>query len=156
MIGKTGNLKKSGKGNELLDLELAKLNERVEQLQSDGSGFWEEASTVIGQMSKTVKTGLEGGSVGVVRFWSRCGYTGSIFTAKGGFVIGFMTTMAYESYRIEAGHSYLEMLDEGLSEKDAQHISTAVGLITSLEFGGAGIVFRPLIKKYLAKKFLNN
>ena len=38
-IGKIGNLKKSGKGNELLDLELAKLNERVEQLQSDGSGF---------------------------------------------------------------------------------------------------------------------
>ena len=64
-----------------------------------------------------------------------------------------MTTMAYESYRIEAGHSYLEMLDEGLSEKDAQHISTAVGLTNAaLEFGGAGIVFRPLIKKYLAKE----
>jgi len=154
-IGKIGNLKKSGKGNELLDLELAKLNERVEQLQSDGSGFWEEASTVVGQMSKTVKTGLEGGSAGAAIGFGLGSVTGpgSIFTAKGGFVVGFMTTMAYESYKIEAGHSYLEMLDEGLDERDAQHISTGVGLTNAaLEFGGAGIVFRPLIKKYLAKE----
>ena len=154
-IGKIGNLKKSGKGNEALDLELAKLNERVEQLQSDGSGFWEEASTVVGQMSKTVKTGLEGGSAGAAIGFGLGSVTGpgSIFTAKGGFVVGFMTTMALESYRIEAGHSYLEMIEEGIDEETSKHISTGVGLVNAaLEFGGAGIVFKPLIKKYLAKE----
>ena len=154
-IGKIGNLKKVGKGNEQLDLELAKLNERVEELQSDGSGFWEEASTVIGQMSKTVKTGLEGGSVGAVTGAAAGAVLGpgSIFTAKGGFVVGFMTTMAMESYRIEAGHSYLEMIEEGIDEETAKHIGTGVGLVNAaLEFGGAGVVFKPLIKKYLAKE----
>ena len=154
-IGKIGNLKKVGKGNEQLDLELAKLNERVEELQSDGSGFWEEASTVIGQMSKTVKTGLEGGSVGAVTGAAAGAVLGpgSIFTAKGGFVVGFMTTMAMESYRIEAGHSYLEMIEEGIDEETAKHIGTGVGLVNAaLEFGGAGAVFKPLIKKYLAKE----
>tara|TARA_B100002019_G_scaffold120941_1_gene103882 strand:- start:3732 stop:12302 length:8571 start_codon:yes stop_codon:yes gene_type:complete len=154
-IGKIGNLKKSGKGNEALDLELAKLNERVEQLQSDGSGFWEEASTVVGQMSKTVKTGLEGGSAGAAIGFGLGSVTGpgSIFTAKGGFVVGFMTTMALESYKIEAGHSYLEMIEEGIDEETSKHISTGVGLVNAaLEFGGAGVVFKPLIKKYLAKE----
>ena len=103
--GKIGNLKKSGKGTEELNAELAEINQRLEELNSDGSGILEEGFAIFGQYSKTLPTALEGGSVGAVIGAGAGAVTGpgSIFTAKGGFIIGFLGTLGYETYKIEAG-----------------------------------------------------
>ena len=51
--------KKSGKGNEELNTELAEINQRLEELNSDGSGILEEGFAIFGQYSKTLPTALD-------------------------------------------------------------------------------------------------
>ena len=156
--GKIGNLKKSGKSNEELNTELAEINQRLEQLNSDGSGILEEGFAIFGQYSKTLPTALEGGSVGAVVGASAGAVTGpgSIFTAKGGFLLGFLGTLGLETYKIEAGSTYLDLvkelnLTEGVDDQTAKHIATGVGVTNMLlEWVGASAVTAP-IRKQLSK-----
>ena len=53
---------------------------------------------------------------------------GSIFTAKGGFIVGFLGTLGLETYKIEAGSTYLDLVDElnlvqGENDQVAKHIA---------------------------------
>ena len=156
--GKIGNLKKSGKGNEELNTELAEINQRLEELNSDGSGILEEGFAIFGQYSKTLPTALEGGSVGAALGFGAGAVTGpgSIFTAKGGFIIGFLGTLGYETYKIEAGSTYLDLVEElnlteGVDDQTAKHIATGVGVTNMLlEWVGASAVTAP-IRKTLSK-----
>ena len=156
--GKIGNLKKSGKGNEELNTELAEINQRLEELNSDGSGILEEGFAIFGQYSKTLPTALEGGSVGAALGFGLGSVTGpgSIFTAKGGFIVGFLGTLGYETYQIEAGSTYLDLVEElklteGVNDQTVKHIATGVGLTNMLlEWYGASVVTAP-IRKQLSK-----
>ena len=156
--GKIGNLKKSGKGNEELNAELAEINQRLEELNSDGSGILEEGFAIFGQYSKTLPTALEGGlytgaAAGVAGAVTG---PGSIFTAKGGFIVGFLGTLGLETYKIEAGSTYLDLVDElklteGVDDQTAKHIATGVGVTNMLlEWVGASAVTAP-IRKTLSK-----
>jgi len=156
--GKIGNLKKSGKGNEELNAELAEINQRLEELNSDGSGILEEGFAIFGQYSKTLPSALEGGAVGGVIGAGAGAITGpgSIFTAKGGFIVGFLGTLGLETYKIEAGSSYLDLVEElnlteGVDDQTAKHIATGVGVTNMLlEWVGASAVTAP-IRKTLSK-----
>ena len=163
--GKIGNLKKSGKGNEELNTELAEINQRLEELNSDGSGILEEGFAIFGQYSKTLPTALEGGSVGAVVGFGAGAVTGpgSIFTAKGGFIVGFLGTLGLETYKIEAGSTYLDLVEElnlteGVDDQTAKHIATGVGVANMLlEWVGASAVTAPLRKqlgKYATKQIV--
>ena len=163
--GKIGNLKKSGKGNEELNAELAEINQRLEELNSDGSGILEEGFAIFGQYSKTLPSALEAGlytgaASGVAG--SVLG-PGSIFTAKGGFIVGFLGTLGLETYKIEAGSSYLDLVEElnlteGVDDQTAKHIATGVGVANMLlEWVGASAVTAPLRKqlgKYATKQIV--
>ena len=163
--GKIGNLKKSGKGNEELNTELAEINQRLEELNSDGSGILEEGFAIFGQYSKTLPTALEtglytGAASGVAG--SVLG-PGSIFTAKGGFIVGFLGTLGLETYKIEAGSTYLDLVEElnlteGVDDQTAKHIATGVGVTNMLlEWVGASAVTAPIRKqlgKYATKQIV--
>ena len=156
--GKIGNLKKSGKGNEELNAELAEINQRLEELNSDGSGILEEGFSIFGQYSKTLPSALEAG----VYTGAASGVAGSvlgpgsIFTAKGGFIVGFLGTLGLETYKIEAGSTYLDLVEElklteGVNDQTAKHIATGVGVTNMLlEWVGASAVTAP-IRKQLSK-----
>ena len=156
--GKIGNLFKEGKTSDELNLELAEINQRLKELNSDGSGILEEGFAIFGQYSKTLPTALEGGSVGAVTGAALGSWTGpgSIFTAKGGFMVGFLGTLGYETYKIEAGSTYLDLVDElnlvqGENDQVAKHIATGVGVTNMLlEWVGASAVTAP-IRKQLSK-----
>jgi hypothetical protein len=156
--GKIGNLKKSGKSNEELNTRLAEINQRLEKLNSDGSGILKEGFSIFGQYSKTLPTALEGGvytgaAAGVAGAVTG---PGSIFTAKGGFIVGFLGTLGLETYKIEAGSTYLDLVEElnlteGLDDQTAKHIATGVGVTNMLlEWVGASAVTAP-VRKTLSK-----
>ena len=76
-----------GLSNEIIDKRIAEIGTRLEELEGDGSGLWENTFTIGGQWSKTmqesVKYGLAGGATG-----GTLGLMGGPFapiTVKGGF-----------------------------------------------------------------------
>ena len=140
-----------GKSNEIIDKRIEEIGVRLEELEGDGSGLWENTFTIGGQWSKTlqegVKYGLAGGATG-----GTLGLFGGPFapiTVKGGFITGFMwgmaTGSAKEGTMIEAGHQYNTLIKKGYSHETARNVGIAVGLINgSLEFVGVGTVAAPL------------
>ena len=124
-----------GVSNEAIDKRIEEIGVRLEELESDGSGMWENTFTIGGQWSKTmqeaVKYGVAGGATG-----GTLGLFGGPFapiTVKGGIITGFiwgMTTgSAKESIMIEAGHQYNALIDMGISHDVARNVGIAVGLV---------------------------
>ncbi len=163
--GRIGNLKKSGKSNEEINTRLAEINQRLEELNSDGSGILEEGFAVFGQYSKTLPNALEAGLYTGAASGAAGSILGpgSIFTAKGGFIVGFLGTLGYDTYKIEAGSTYLDLVEElnlteGVDDQTAKHIATGVGVTNMLlEWVGASFVTAPLRKtlsKYATKQIV--
>ena len=152
--GKIGTMKLYGNTDEKLDFELAEINKRLEEIEKDGTGIFEEGFSIIGQYSKTLPDALEiglytGAASGVAGAWLG---PGSIFTAKGGFIVGFLGSMAFDSYAIEGGSMYLDLAEEGMDDQTAKNIATGVGLVNAgFEFIGLGQVTAP-IRKALIKE----
>ena len=152
--GRIGILKKGGNTDPELDIELANINNRLQELEADGTGMFEEAGSIFGQYSKTLPEALEyglatGAAAGVAGAVTG---PGSIFTAKGGFLVGFLGSMAFDSYAIEGGSMYLDLVEEGMDDQTAKHIATGVGLVNAgIEFIGLGYVTAP-IRKALIKE----
>ena len=152
--GKIGTMKLYGNTDEDLDFELADINKRLEEIEKDGTGIFEEGFSIIGQYSETLPDALEiglytGAASGVAGAVTG---PGSIFTAKGGFIVGFLGSMAFDSYAIEGGSMYLDLLEEGLDGQTSRNIATGVGLVNAgLEFVGLGSVTQP-IRKALIKE----
>ena len=152
--GKIGTMKLYGNTDENLDAELAEINNRLETIEKDGTGIFEEGFSIVGQYSNTIPdalqtglyTGTAAGVAGAVLG------PGSIFTAKGGFIVGFLGSMAFDSYAIEGGSMYLDLAEEGMDDQTAKNIATGVGLVNAgLEFVGLGAVTQP-IRKALIKE----
>ena len=142
-----------GKSNEIIDQRIEEISVRLQELEGDGSGMWENAGTLAGQMSKTlqegVKFGVAGGATG-----GTLGLFGGPFapiTVKGGFITGFIWGMATGSAKegtiIEAGHQYNALIDMGVSHDVARNVGISVGLVNGgLEFVGLGTLTGPLRK----------
>ena len=140
-----------GKSNEIIDQRIEEIGVRLEELEGDGSGMWENTFTIGGQWSKTmqeaVKFGVAGGATG-----GTLGLMGGPFapiTVKGGIITGFiwgMTTgSAKEGTMIEAGHQYNALIDMGVSHETARSVGVAVGLVNGgLEFVGVSTVVAPI------------
>ena len=140
-----------GKSNEIIDQRIEEIGVRLEELESDGSGLWENTFTIGGQWSKTmqeaVKFGVAGGATG-----GTLGLFGGPFapiTVKGGIITGFIwgltTGSAKEGTMIEAGHQYNALIDMGISHDVARNVGIAVGLVNGgLEFVGLSTVTAPI------------
>ena len=62
-----------------------------------------------------------------------------------GFYAGYMAKNAEQAYRIEAGHSYMDMIEAGVDRSVAQYASTGVGLTNAaLNFVGLSMVASPI------------
>jgi hypothetical protein len=152
--GKIGTMKLYGNTDENLNTELAEINNRLETIEKDGTGIFEEGFSIIGQYSNTIPDALQtglytGAAAGVAGAVTG---PGSIFTAKGGFIVGFLGSMAFDSYAIEGGSMYLDLVEEGMNDQTAKNIATGVGLVNAgLEFVGLGAVTQP-IRKALIKE----
>ena len=140
-----------GKSNEAIDKRLIEIGLRLEELEGDGSGMWENTAAIGGQWSKTLQTaigyGVAGGTVGAT-----LGTLGGVFapiTVTGGLITGFTwglaTGSAKAAFQIEAGHQYNTLIDMGYSHNMARNVGIAVGLVNGgLEFTGVGFVLSPL------------
>ena len=152
--GKIGTMKLYGNTDENLDTELAEINNRLEEIEKDGTGIFEEGFSIVGQYSQTLpdalQTGLYTGAASGVA--GAVTGPGSIFTAKGGFIVGFLGSMAFDSYAIEGGSMYLDLAEEGMDDQTAKNIATGVGLVNAgFEFVGLSTVTAP-IRKALVKE----
>lgn len=140
-----------GKPNETIDKRIEEIGVRLEELEGDGTGMWENTFTIGGQWSKTMqeatKFGVAGGATG-----GTLGLLGGPFapiTVKGGIITGFiwgMTTgSAKEGTMIEAGHQYNTLIDMGVSHETARNVGAAVGLVNGgLEFVGISTITAPI------------
>ncbi len=165
-LGRLGNLKQTGQSSENIDARIGEINSRIQELEGDGAGFWENASEFVGQMSKTMPKAFEFGLGTGMSYATAVGIAGQvgpqiatpeeIITVPsafvGGFFAGFVAKMGAESYVIESGHSYLEMIEEGIDKDVAQYASSGVGIVNAaLEVVGVSVVAAPF-KKALMKR----
>ena len=134
---------------ETLD-ELKEIDDRLAELEADGTGPFEEGFAIFGQYSKTLPHAFAKGGAGAVIGGAAGSWLGpgSIFTAKGGFIAGFMTSLAYDSWAVESGNAYLTLYkDGGFDKNQSKWIATGVGIASAaLEIWGMSIVSAPIRK----------
>jgi len=143
-----------GKTDEKLDFQLAEIDERLKAFEADGTGIFEEGFAIFGQYSKSLPKAFGLGGAGWVTGAAVGSWTGpgSIITAKGGFIAGFMSSLAYDSLAIEGGNMYLDLSNEGFNPTHSRWISLGTGIVSAgLEIWGASIVSAPL-RKFLIQQ----
>ena len=143
-----------GKTDEKTDFELAEIDARLKEMEADGTGPFEEAFAVFGQYSKSLPKAVAAGTAGAGVGAAAGSWTGpgSAFTAKAGFVWGFMGSLAYDSLAIEGGNTYLALTEEDFNPTHSRWIALGTGLTSAaLELWGLGIVTAP-IRKLLVKQ----
>jgi len=165
-LGRLGNLKQTGQGTEAIDARIVEINERIQELEGDGSGMWENASEFVGQMSKTIPKAIKFGTYTGMTYSTAVAIAGQagpqIATPEelvtvptafvSGFFAGFVAKMSAEAYTIESGHSYIEMIEEGVDKDVAVYASSGVGVVNALlETAGLSVVASPF-KKALMKR----
>ena len=143
-----------GNTDEALDDELAEIDERLAAFEADGTGIFEEGFSIFGQYSKTLPRAFVAGGAGAATGAAVGSWTGpgSLITAKGGFILGFMSSLAADSFSIEGGNTYLELRAENFDPTLSRNIAIGVGLTSmALELWGASLFTAPL-RKYLAQQ----
>ena len=141
------------------------IESRLRELKGTG-GFAEATTKVLGQMSYTLPDSIAYGQAGAMTAGSAAFIAGQlgpqaalpeeIFTvptaAIGGFFAGSAAKMAEQSYRVEAGQAYLDMMRDGIDKNVARNVSAGVGLVNAtLEVVGVGFITAP-IKAALIKE----
>ena len=165
-LGRLGNLKQTGQGTEAIDARIGEINQRIQELEGDGSGMWENASEFVGQMSKTIPGAIEFGAYTGMTYSGAVAIAGQVgpqiatpeelvtvpTAFVSGFFAGFVAKMSAESYTIESGHAYIEMIEEGVDKDVARYASSGVGIVNALlETAGLSVVASPF-KKALMKR----
>ncbi len=141
------------------------IDTRLKQLKGTG-GFAEATSKILGQMSETLPEAVKYGEMGALTAGGAALIAGQLgpqvalpeeiltvpTAAIGGFFAGMTTKMAEQSYRIEAGSAYLDMIKDGIDRNTAVNVSAGVGLVNAaLEITGVGMIAAP-IKSALIKE----
>ncbi len=130
-------------------------------------GFLEWLGETFGQMRETLPQAVEGGMKGAALGAGAALVAGQLgpqalapeeaFTvpalAVKGFLAGFTAEAFVQSYVVEGGNSYKDMLNRGIDAKDARWWSRFVGLgNAAIEVGTVGLVSKPFVN--LAKRKL--
>ena len=143
-----------GDTNQELEEELQEIDDRLYELEADGTGIVEEGFAILGQYSQTLPKAFLAGGAGagvgaVATSWSG---PGAAVGAKTGFVWGFMTSLAYDSLAIEGGNMFIELDAAKFDKTHSRWISLGTGLASAaLELWGFSILSAPL-KKLLVKQ----
>lgn len=144
---------------------IGSIDAQLKALKGTG-GFAEATTKILGQMSQTLPEAVKYGEMGALTAGSAALIAGQLgpqvavpeevitvpTAAIGGFFAGMTAKMAEQSYRIEAGSAYLDMINEGIDRNVAVNVSAGVGLVNAtLEVVGVGLVAAP-IKNALIKE----
>lgn len=163
--GYIGQRAQSGTATEEDMKRVGAIDTRLKQLKGTG-GFSEATSKILGQMSETMPEAIKYGEMAALTTGGAALIAGQLgpqvalpeeivtvpTAAIGGFFAGMTAKMAEQSYRIEAGSAYLDMIKEGIDRNTAVNVSAGVGLVNAaLEVTGIGMVAAP-IKSALIKE----
>lgn len=165
-LGILGYQMKQGHDTPEIRARIQELNNRLEVWKGTG-GFAENASKILGQMFQGIPeiatfaagTGLTaGGSLALA------GQTPPLIAlpeelvtvpaaTAAGFASGWFVKAGERAHRIEAGHAYLDMIEQDIDPEIASAVATGVGLFNAaLEMGGMAAVATP-VKRALGKLF---
>jgi len=132
-------------------------------------GWLGEASTMVGQMADNAPEAFQFGlttSMAAGTFTAVAGQMGpqvampeELATVPiamvGGFFAGYRAKSVQQAYVVEAGHSYMDMIEAGVDKGTAQYASAGVGLVNAgLEAVGLKFVTGPI--EDLAKRQVVN
>lgn len=154
-----------GKADEAMWKRIKEINAQTKELKGTG-GFVESASKILGQMSVTMPKAIEYGEATALTTGTAALIAGQVgpqvavpeeiitvpAATIGGFIAGSTAKMAEQSYRIEAGQAYLDMIEQGINKDIARNVSAGVGLVNAgLEVVGIGFVTAPIKKALIAE-----
>jgi len=164
-MGFLGERAMVGQADKAMWKRIADLREKQKQLKGTG-GFVENAAQLIGQQFDTVpevmhfgaQAALAGGTAAAIagQLGPQIATPEEIFTvptaAIGAFFAGSAAKMGEQTYRIEAGSAYVDMLESGIDKDVAVYSSAGVGLVNAaLELTGMHFIAAPF-KKLLVKE----
>ena len=126
-------------------------------------GYITSAAEIVGQQAaslaqadaaKRVLTGATGGTIAGAAIGFAAGPAAPIvapITAAGGAVAGgisgLVSHLATDAFIVESGHSYIDLIEQGVPEPEAEILSVGVGVINaSLEMLGMGMIAKPFTK----------
>jgi len=157
-LGYLGERAMTGQATDQDMARIGSLQQRLQELRGS-QGFLEAAAKILGQQADTLPdaltygaaTGLTTGTAALIagQAGPQIAVPEEIVTvpsaAIGGFFAGTMAKMGEQSYRIEAGHAYLDMIEAGVDRNVAINVGAGVGLVNAgLEVVGLSFIGRPL------------
>lgn len=169
-LGGAGTDLRAEKSKQALEA-VQRLQHKLQGLEKDPNGgfvgYLGSALTVLGQQYESLASGqavaLVGGGGAAGAAIGLAGGPGAFATVPGGAiaggVIGLFSHMALDSFEVEGGLAYIEMLDEGIDDDVATMLSSGVGVLNAgLEVGSATVVLAPISQagKALLKGAIRN
>ena len=156
----------TGANREQVEEKVGDIKSEMESLgmSNDGwIGFITSAAELIGQQVGTfdqpeaaqrVLTGVTGGTIAGAAIGFAAGPGAPVvapITAAGGAVAGgisgLISHFVTDAFIVESGHAYIDLVDQGVPEPEAEALAVGVGVINAgLELAGASIVAAPFSK----------
>lgn len=144
---------------------IGSIDQRLKTLRG-GKTILGETAGVIGQMSDTMPAAATYGAATALTTGGAAMLAGQLgpqvampeeiltvpIAAVGGFWAGFRAKMAEQTYKIEAGNAYADMIQNGIGKSTAQNVSAGVGLVNAgLETVGLSFVAEPFKKALISE-----
>jgi hypothetical protein len=138
-LGKTGGkmLQDSWLGKPLLDADRAEARRQVAEMEKmrGSGGFAESFGALEGQMESGLPGQIEMAGVGAVAGGAILGLpSGGLGLVPGmvaGAELGFLSASAVQSFEVESGASFVDLLDQDIPEDTARTAATIVGTINA-------------------------
>ena len=138
-LGKTGGkmLQDSWLGKPLLEADRAEAKRQVAEMEKmrGSGGFAESFGALEGQMESGLPQQIEMAGVGAVAGGAILGLpSGGLGLVPGmvaGAELGFLSASAVQSFEIESGASFVDLLDQDIPEDTARTAATIVGTINA-------------------------
>lgn len=138
-LGKTGGkmLQDSWLGKPLLEADRAEARRQTAEMEKmrGSGGFAESFGALEGQMESGVPQQAEMAGVGAVAGGAILGLpTGGLGLFPGmvaGAELGFLSASAVQSFEIESGSAFIDLLDQNIPEDTARTAATIVGTINA-------------------------
>lgn len=138
-LGKTGGkmLQDSWLGKPLLEADRAEARRQVAEMEKmrGSGGFAESFGALEGQMESGLPGQIEMAGVGAVAGGAILGLpSGGLGLVPGmvaGAELGFLSASAVQSFEIESGASFVDLLDQDIPEDTARTAATIVGTINA-------------------------
>jgi hypothetical protein len=170
MTNKMGVIGQRAQSGQASEADIIEYNRLKMAIGKQGKlGWLGEASTIVGQMADNAPEAFQFGlttSMAAGTFTAVAGQMGpqvaipeELATVPiamvGGFFVGYRAKSVQQAYVIEAGHSYMDMIEAGVDKGTAQYASAGVGLVNAgLEAVGLKFVTGPI--EDLAKRKVVN